>query len=154
MAQHNRPVAAAPVRRWQDRGNLILAIWLFISPWVLNFAAAAGPMPGGGGPGPLAGMMVENASWNAWVCGVVIFVLALIATSQAALWPTWLTLVLGIWLFIAPWVLGFAAARGPAWDHWVVGVLVFLASLWGIAEARRPAVVDYAHAGDKPTDRP
>ncbi len=154
MAQYNRPIGSVTAWRWQDRINLILAIWLFISPWVLSFAAAAGPVPGGAAPAPAAVAMIGNASWNAWVIGVVIAVIALSGLRSAAPWQAWATLILGVWLFIAPWVLAFAGARNAAWDHWIVGILVVLASAWALAEMRRTTAVDYAHAGEKPTDRP
>jgi hypothetical protein len=154
MAQYNRPIASVTAWRWQDRINLVLAIWLFISPWVLSFGAAVGPVPGAPAATPTATAMIGNASWNAWVCGVVIAVIALSGLRLVTPWQAWLTLVLGIWLFIAPWVLGFASAANAAWDHWIIGVLVFLASVWELTEARRLAAVDYAHAGEKPRDRP
>ena len=42
--------------RWQDWAILFLAVWLFISPWVLQF-----------GTGPI--VAVSHAAWNAWVLG-------------------------------------------------------------------------------------
>lgn len=57
-----------PYNRWQDWANLILAIWLFISPWVLQFGAAVQVAPAGAVNGP--GVAVSHAAWNAWVLGV------------------------------------------------------------------------------------
>ncbi len=115
-------------RRWQDSANLILAIWLFISPWVLQFAGGAG------GSSPVA-------AWNAWVLGVIVFLVALTAMGRRfARGQEWYNLVLGIWIFIAPWVLGFAArTANAAWDHWIVGALIFLVSASGLS-MMRPAV--------------
>ncbi|HEX5507742.1 MAG TPA: SPW repeat protein [Pseudolabrys sp.] len=77
------------------------------------------------------------AAWNAWVLGVIVFLIALSALGQRfARGHEWYNLILGIWIFIAPWVLGFAAAANPAWDHWIVGALIFLASASGFAVAR------------------
>ncbi len=102
---------------WTDIVNLLLGIWLFISPWVLQFAAASG-----------TGSQFDNAAWNAWVLGVIVFIVAAVALSAYARAPEWLNLLLGIWIFIAPWVLGFAlvGSSAAAWDHWVVGALVFI----------------------------
>lgn len=109
---------ARPIRsnRWQDWANLILAIWLFVSPWVLGF----------GGPGSAAG---AAAAWNAWVLAVIVFLVALSAASRLEFWQEWLTLILGAWIFAAPWVLGFTGLPAASWDHWFVGALIFLFSL-------------------------
>ena len=138
----------APRRnRWQDWVNLLLAIWLFISPWVLQFAAGNATAPAAGNDFPAA-----NAAWNAWVLGVIVFLVALSARSRMEFWQEWINLLLGIWIFIAPWVLGFVALSAASWDHWVVGALVFLISVCNIAAARRQHLpqADAAYAGDKP----
>ena len=49
---------------WQDWVNLILAVWLFISPWVLNFAGQQRP------------------SWDAWIVGIIVGVLSIAALTQ------------------------------------------------------------------------
>lgn len=142
--------------RWQDWANAILAIWLFISPWVLNFSAnvpaGAAGTPGATGAanaahpaGPLG-----NAVWNAWILGIVIFLVSVSALSRMEFWQERINLVLGIWLFVAPWVLGFTGLLAAAWDHWIVGALVFLISLSTIAMAQRRTTLDQAYAGDKP----
>ena len=110
--------------RWPDGANLILAAWLFISPWVLQFAYTGAP----GG---------TVAAWDAWVLGVVVFVVALSAMGQRFVrGQEWLNLALGVWIFIAPWVLAFAGNSPAAWDHWIVGVLVFLVSAGAISNTR------------------
>jgi hypothetical protein len=113
--------------RWQDPTNLVLAAWLFISPWVLGFAyngVAAG-----------AGTV---AAWDAWVLGVVVFLVGLSAMGQRFVrGQEWVNLALGVWIFIAPWVLGFAyGGSDAAWDHWIVGALIFLVSASGVANTR------------------
>jgi hypothetical protein len=136
-------------RRWQDWANLVLAVWLFISPWVLSFAIGGMAVDTGGAPA--TGAMVAYAAWDAWVIGVVTAIVALWAMSQFARWQEWVGLVLGIWLFIAPWVLRFAGARNPAWDHWIIGLLVFLVSLSALSYRRAPAATA-SYAGEKPRD--
>ena len=106
--------------RWQDWFLLVLAIWLFFSPWILNFGAGA-TNAGTGAAGSLA-----NPAWDAWVLGVVLFVVALTGMGSPPAWQQWFGMILGVWIFIAPWVLGFAWRGLPAasWDHWIVGALV------------------------------
>jgi len=114
---------------WQDWANLVLAIWLFFSPWILAFA-----MPSGAGGAASA----SNASWNSWIFGVVLFVIAASAIVRLRAWEEWLNALIGIWLFIAPFVLGFTNVPGAAWSHWVVGVLVFIFAVWDLQTLRGP----------------
>jgi hypothetical protein len=152
------PRASPRSNAWQDWANLVLAIWLFISPWVLQFGAGVQTAtPQATVPGGPVGA-VSNAAWNAWVLGVIIGLVALSAIGRLELWQEWVNLLLGIWVFIAPWVLGFAGAQtqAAAWDHWIVGFLVFIISISNLGRARRvtpPSAVDYAAAGSKPVDR-
>ncbi len=113
--------------RVQDWANLILAIWLFISPWVLRFGAAAA-----NGPPP----EISHAAWNAWVLGVIVFLVAVSAIGRMEAWQEYITMVLGAWIFVAPWALGFTPLGRASWDHWIVGALIFLISLWSLSTAR------------------
>jgi SPW repeat len=126
--------------RQQDWLNVLLAIWLFISPWVLQFGFGVQPGPAGsaGLPAPTADVLYA-AAWNAWILGIVVFLIALSASGRRAAWQAsgheWVVLLLGIWIFVAPWVLGFAdvGTRTAAWDHWITGALIFLVSLWNLS---------------------
>ena len=120
--------------RPQDWANLILAIWLFISPWVLQFGAGLAPAPAGAETGPLA--EVSRAAWNAWVLGVIVFLVALSAIGRMEAWQEYINMVLGAWTFVAPWALGFTPLGRASWDHWIVGALIFLISLWSLSAAR------------------
>jgi hypothetical protein len=44
---------------WEDWGNLVLAVLLFISPWVLGFSGSAAP------------------AWDAWIVGVITAVISI-----------------------------------------------------------------------------
>ena len=132
-------------RRWQDWANLVLAVWLFISPWVLGFAA-------GGTGTPVSGGSVNAPAWDAWIFGVITAIVSLWAMSQFAAWQEWVGLIIGIWLFVAPWVLGFSGLQNAAWDHWIVGILVFVVALSALSYARA-MTANLGHAGDKPRDR-
>lgn len=122
--------------RWEDWANLVLAIWLFISPWVLQFGSGVNAQPGSEPVG-----MVGTAAWNAWVMAVLIFLVALSAISRMELWQEWLNLIFGAWVIAAPWALGFIPLRAASADHWGVGALVFLISLWSLMAARDRSVM-------------
>lgn len=129
MAPENQPVmgtgpvnsmtgsaySARPWTRWQNWANVILGIILFISPWyTLTWEYG-------------------NSSWNAWIIGAAIVIVALVALSEAVRpVASWLNVILAIWLFISPWVLDFAYRSGMAWTAWIIGVLVFILALWAV----------------------
>ncbi len=77
--------------RWQDWATLILAVWLFISPWLLQFGAAVQVPPAGAAPG--ATVAVSHAAWNAWVLGVIVFLVALSAIGSIEVWQEYWNLV-------------------------------------------------------------
>jgi hypothetical protein len=130
--------------RWRDWVMLVLAVWLFVSPWVLRFAfgmaaeATAGATTGATAPAtagaaaqavmPLANLTA--AAWNAWILAIVIGALSIWAIAMYAEWQDWLTGLLGIWLIVAPWVLKFSAAAIATWDHVIVGILVVVLAAW------------------------
>lgn len=102
---------------WRDAINLVLGIWLIVSPLALAYTAQAAP------------------AWNAYVVGVVIAVLSAAALWQFQKWEEWLSAVFGAWLVISPWVLGFSASQVRTWNQIVVGIIVGAVAFWsGIAE--------------------
>ena len=111
--------------RWQDWTNLILGVWLFVSPWLIGFAGSS------------------SAAWNAWILGLAVTAFALWALavpgSRGAQW--WLV-ISAAWVFVAPWLLGFAGVASAAWNAWILGVVVALAAivaLTAIGGAKRTA---------------
>jgi hypothetical protein len=111
-------------KKAQDWANVVLAIAVFISPWVIGFAAEAVP------------------SWNAWIVGVMLGALAVAAISAFAEWEEWLNLALGLWLAASPWLLGFTANMNVMWTNVVLGLLVAVVSLWAVWDHHHP----HAHA--------
>lgn len=103
----------------QDWMNLILAVALFLSPWVMGFAGEFMP------------------AWNAWIVGVVIGALALATLTVFSEWEEWVNMVLGIWLVVAPWLLDFATNANAMWTHVVVGLLVAAISAWALWDERQ-----------------
>lgn len=98
-------------------GNLILGAILFISPWLLEFRAEG------------------YATWNAWITGGIIAIVALMAAIQAYEWEEWVNFLAGWWALVSPWLLGFSEVASATWTHVAIGVIVtVLASgeLWRI----------------------
>jgi SPW repeat-containing protein len=104
-------------KRWQDWLNLLIGIWLFVSPWVLGFAGSGG------------------ADWNAWILGVAIVVFSAIAVSLPQAWEEVINILLGIWMVISSWVIG-VASRTVETNAVIVGLLVILFAAWAMAMNR------------------
>jgi hypothetical protein len=106
----------------QDWINLVCAVLLFISPWVLGFAGEL------------------MAARTAWVGGVVIFAMAVAAMARFAEWEEWVALIVGVLVLISPWVLGFAAVNAALWTCVVLGIIVALSSISEIWVVHHPAI--------------
>jgi membrane protein YdbS with pleckstrin-like domain len=73
---------------WRDAINLVLGIWLIVSPLALGYTAQTTP------------------AWNAYAIGIVVAVLSAAALWQFQKWEEWLSALLGAWLIVSPWILG------------------------------------------------
>lgn len=106
-------------QRWQDWVNLVLGVWLFISPFV--------------------GLGAVNSviAWNSYVFGVAIVIFAIWALARPQQWEEWINFLIGLWLIISPFVLTYyATQQGPATNHIIVGILVAGGAIW--AALQRP----------------
>ncbi len=102
--------------QWKDAVNLVLGLWLVISPWALNF------------------MLVEAPTWNAFVVGVVIAVAAAAALIAFNQWEEWVEAALGAWLIVSPFLLGFSMEFYATWNQIIVGALVGALAVWSAME--------------------
>lgn len=98
--------------RWQDGVNLLLGLWLFVSPWSLEYSGQ------------------EAAAWNAHVMGATIIICAWLAVFMPKIWEELLNMVFGAWLVISPYALGFASDTTVAVHTVAVGVLTVGFATW------------------------
>ncbi len=106
-------------RQWHDAVNVLLGLWLVISPWLLGYTAES------------------MAAWNAWVPGVIIAVAAIAALTAFHEWEEWVNALLGVWLVISPWILGYAAVAAAMWNHVIVGIVCAALAIWATWQARQ-----------------
>ena len=98
------------MERWRSQTNLInvvFALLLFLSPWMLGFAG-------------------EIAAWNAWISGALLAAMSARAVVAFAEWEEWIELALGVWILASPWVLKFAAGSSASKVHVMTGAIVTL----------------------------
>jgi hypothetical protein len=97
---------------WRDVANLILGLWLVISPWALSYMTETVP------------------TWNAIIVGLIIAVAAAGALIAFHTWEEWVNVVLAVWLIVSPFALDYASHATVLWNQLIVGVLVGILALW------------------------
>ena len=86
--------------------NAIVGAGLFLSPWLFGFDGE------------------QAASWNAWIGGLLVAIIAVAAVTQLETWEEWVNLATGLWLVISPWVLGFTGLTNAFWGALMAGLVV------------------------------
>jgi|SRR5690349_9688769 SPW repeat-containing protein len=98
--------------QWRDVANLILGLWLLISPWVLSY------------------MGETVAAWNAYIVGIIVAVAAAAALVAFHKWEEWVNVALAAWLIISPFLLSYPMMSHAMTNQIVVGVVTGLLALW------------------------
>lgn len=101
-------------KRWQDWVNVPLGLWLFVSPWVLQYSGH------------------DAAAWNAYGLGTAIVVVAAVAIYMPSVWEELLNMVFGVWLVISPYALGFVSQTTVAVNTVAVGALTVGFATWAM----------------------
>ena len=102
------------IKHWQDPVNLILGLWMVVSPWALTHQAETNP------------------TWNAVILGILIAAVALGALFRVMAWLEWGNVVLGVLLVLSPWILGFSGLVAAMWNAVIVGAVVAVLALWAL----------------------
>ncbi len=90
--------------------NLVLGIWLIVSPFLFGYTS--------------------GAIANSVILGIIVAVLAIVRLAMPnQTWASWLNGVAGLWLIVAPFLFGFMDAA-VLWNQIIVGVVVAGISFW------------------------
>ncbi|HLX70241.1 MAG TPA: SPW repeat protein [Verrucomicrobiae bacterium] len=103
--------------------NVILGVWVVISPFVLGFSG------------------MKEMMWNNIATGGAIFLLAL-GSSTGRGGSSLLNVLLGIWMVISPFVLG-ASRPIAVWNNVILGTIVGIVALFGTHRALAPTVAPH-----------
>jgi len=104
--------------------NVVLGVWIIISPFVLGFSHWIPIM------------------WNNIATGGAICLLAL-ARARSTYGPSGLVVLLGIWLLISPFVLIARLPNEAIWNDAILGIVVALVAL--TSSVRRPVHTTATH---------
>jgi hypothetical protein len=114
-------------RRWQDGANLLLGVWLFVSPWLLGALLTHAEAERYAGSVP---------AWNAHVLGAALVAFAALAASMPKAWQEGVNTLLGVWLVIAPFVLDFQGMPRLALFTVLVGIMATAFAIWAMFNDR------------------
>lgn len=106
-------------QRWEDWVNLVIGVWLFVSPWILGFTGETA------------------AAWNAYLLGIATVVFTAFALYMPRRWEEWANSIIGLWMVLSPWLLGYAAVTGATWNAVVAGILLLGISLEATRSSRQ-----------------
>ncbi|MEZ4869293.1 MAG: SPW repeat protein [Caldilineaceae bacterium] len=115
-----QPTPAGGQVRTASGVNVVLGLWLIISPWIFSYAA------------------LNGALWNSIIVGIIVVVLAgiRVANVMQYTWLSWINLILGLWIIISPWVYNYATLTGATWNSVIVGIIIAALSIWSALAAR------------------
>ncbi|MBK4739146.1 SPW repeat protein [Noviherbaspirillum pedocola] len=102
-------------KRWQDSVNLVLAVWLFLSPWLLGY-----------------GSELPKAARNAWLLGAAVTIVAVATMYAPRVWEEIVNFVLGAWGVVSPWILGFSDSRVTMLNMVVASIIIAALALWAV----------------------
>jgi hypothetical protein len=86
--------------------NVATGIAFALSPWYLGYT------------------WQPNASWNAWIVGGVVALIAITALFAFHEAGEWINGLLGLWALASPWALGFMSATTAGAAHIVAGFII------------------------------
>lgn len=96
---------------------LILSVWLFISPFVIDYTHLHGSL------------------WNALEVALLsAFIVGIRISGSDRPWPTWINALLGLWLIASPWIFGDSGHTNVLINNIVVGILLVVASLVAVTD--------------------
>lgn len=91
--------------RWMSGLNIILGIWVAISPWMLGFTTSASKL-------------------NSVIFGSVIIIFGLIREFLPRTnWSSWINFLVGIWLIVSPFILQLNGSAAY-WNLVIIGIIV------------------------------
>jgi hypothetical protein len=112
-------MALVAPRHWQDWANVLLGVWMFLSP-------------------PILGMSVGGsaATPTAVAFGAAIIIFSCMAVYMPRAWEEIINILLGIGLAVSPWALGYVGqnvgeSRATV-NAVIVGLLVTGLAIWAM----------------------
>ena len=103
---------------WQDWLDMVLGLWLAVSPWIIDFADSD-----------------PAAARNALVVGIAIAVLSALTFLAYHVIEEWVDVILGVWLIISPWIVSGSRDAAVVANFVIIGAVVLALSgyeIWAV----------------------
>jgi hypothetical protein len=107
-----------------DLVTLVLAVWLFLSPWIVGFTN------------------LTLTAWIAWIVAIAIGAVSVAALAAVTRTKEWLNLALGLLLVISSWAVHFAAKQqifDVLFQTGLIVAVVAILELWVMRKEPAPA---------------
>jgi hypothetical protein len=98
--------------RWQDGINLVCGIWLFMSPYTLDFRTEAA------------------AAWTVYTTGAAVIAVSVLALKNPRRWQEWTIVAIAGALFLSPFVLGFSDVASATANNIFLSLIIGMDALW------------------------
>jgi SPW repeat len=116
------------INRLQDQLEIVVGLWLCISPWALGYTD------------PL-----QAAGWSAIVVGIGVLLFSfedLVLPSEI---EEWVELVLGLALMISPWLWGYSDSVPATLNAVISGFLISGIAVWALKHLGFPGIGSEPH---------
>ena len=110
-------------RHWQDWASWVLALWLLISPWALDFSHE------------------DPATRNAVIVGALLLALEVVTLSAFRSWEEWANILVGVWLILSALVLPLASGAARL-NFGLVGAMVVALALFELWDLKQRPTAD------------
>ncbi|MFN9709744.1 MAG: SPW repeat protein [Burkholderiales bacterium] len=102
------------LKHWQDVVNLLIGVWLLISPWAMGLQDQG------------------TITANFVIVGLALIALTLGALFVPKAWEEWSACAAGLWLVASPWLLDFASHLNATRNALAAGAAVVLMCVWSL----------------------
>ncbi|HLQ25882.1 MAG TPA: SPW repeat protein [Acidiferrobacterales bacterium] len=111
------------INRLQDQIEIVIGLWLCISPWVLGYS------------GPL-----QVAGWSAILVGIGVLLFSFEDLALPSEIEEWVELVLGLALMASPWVWNYSDNMPATLNALISGFLVTGVAFWALKHLGFPGI--------------
>jgi hypothetical protein len=102
---------------WKDSIELVIGLWLLVSPLVLGFFSS------------------PTAAMTTIAVATVVFFVSQLGIANQQPWEEWVNLIAAVILIASPWLFGYASIVAATWNAIVAGgFLVLLTALQMVEE--------------------
>ena len=109
------PLGSKRLQGWEDTVELLFAVWILVSPFLLGY------------------FHVASASAIMIFIGAVLFMTTQLGLSLQTPWEDWTNLILALLLIVSPWMFGFSTVKVAVINAVASGICVAIFALLSLS---------------------